>query len=179
MLRNYYLNNNTLTTHNTGYDTQKFRFNYVKNNIDKKDWVILDKIENIINRLSKMDIIRQKQNQNQIQNQIFNVKIFGKVSGIVQNILKQYDIDMDIKKKYCGLKKYTLIKLNKFINNYRYIYNNEIKPISSKPIDIPIPINAYDEEKENERKLLLYEKQKSKREYNINNYGYRSRYSKR
>jgi len=175
MLRNYYLNNNTLTTHNTGYDTQKFRFNYVKNNIDKKDWVILDKIENIINRLSKMDIVRQ----NQYQNQIFNVKIFGKVSGIVQNILRQYDIDMDIKKKYCGLKKYTLIKLNRFINNYIYISNNEIKPISSKPIDIPIAINVYDEEKETERKLLLYEKQKSKREYNINNYGYRSRYCKR
>jgi hypothetical protein len=122
-----------------------------------------------------MDIVRQ----NQYQNQIFDYKKFCKVTGNVQNILKQYYIDIDIKKKYCGLKKYTLIKLNKFINNYTYIYNNEIKPISSKPIDIPIPINAYDEEKETERKLLLYEKQKSKREYNINNYGYRSRYSKR
>ena len=173
MLRNYYLNNNTLTKHNTSYDTQTFRFNYVKNNIDKKDWDILDKIENIINKLSKMDITKQNQNR------IFNCKISGKVSGIVQNILKQYDIDIDIKKKYCGLKKYTLIKLNKFINNYTYISNNEIKPISSKPIDIPIAINVYDEEKETGRKRLLYEKQEYTRQYNINNYGYRSRYSRR
>lgn len=150
MLRNYYLNDNKLTMHNTVYDIQKFRFNYVKNNIDKKDLYILDEIENIINRLCKIDIARQKQNQ------IFNCKITGKVSGIVQNILKQYDIDIDIKKIYCGLKTYTLIKLNKFINNYKYISNNEIKLISSKPIDIPITINVYNEENETEKTRLLY-----------------------
>jgi len=170
--------------HNNTYsNTQIFKFNYVKNNIDKKDLQILDEIENIINRLLKINnYYNQHQHQNHNKTIIYKVsnKVSNKVSRIVQNILQQYDITIDIKKKYCGLKKYTLIKLDKFIANYikiNYIttLNNQQKLISSKPIEIPINSNI----SLNENERLLYEKLEYNKKNNINNYGYKSRYSKK
>ena len=140
MLRNYYLySNNTLNVFNNTYSTtQKFRFNYIKNNIDKKDLYILDEIENIINN---------NQNVGNVGNVCNKIKISGKISNILQNILKQYDVDIYFQKKYCGLKKYTVIKLDKIIDIYNHniftskidnkMNNNVAKPISSKPIKIP------------------------------------------
>ena len=137
MLRNYYLySNNTLNVFNNTYSTtQKFRFNYIKNNIDKKDLYILDEIENIINN---------NQNVGNVGNVCNKIKISGKISNILQNILKQYDVDIYFQKKYCGLKKYTVIKLDKIIDIYNHkIFTSKIvKPISSNPIKIPKTTNT-------------------------------------
>jgi len=159
MLRNYYL-----YSENTYSTTQKFRFNYIKNNIDKKDLYILDEIENIINRLYEIDNTHSHTNTHTHTNNNQNVgsigsigsigsvcnkiKISGKISNILQNILKQYDVDIYFQKKYCGLKKYTVIKLDKIIAIYNHkifttkIDNNVIKPISSNPIKIPNTTNT-------------------------------------
>lgn len=158
MLRNYYLysNNTSNVCNNTYSNTQKFRFNYIKNNIDKKDLYILDEIENIINKLCGIDNTNTNihtQTQTNINQNVGNVsnvgsvynkiKISGKISNILQNILKQYDVDIYFQKKYCGLKKYTVIKLDKIIDIYNNkiftmkIDNNVVKPIYSNPIEIP------------------------------------------
>ena len=131
-----------LRSYNT---TNKFQFgiaanknNSIINNMTYQDAITLNKVENEINNLVSRIESLQSGNINTIN---LDLIIQKRLSSVIKNILTQYEIRSLDKQKWCGIRKYTIIKLDKIIPRIitKPIRNNStpLEHIVSNAINIP------------------------------------------
>jgi hypothetical protein len=125
-----YTTNNTTNTTNTTITT----------NITNQDARILNQIETEINNL----VSRNKSlGQGFLDTTHYTLVIDRKLSLIVKNILNQYDIGHFERKKWCGIRKYTIITFDKIlpriISNPNRNFLTPLEQMVSNAINIKIP----------------------------------------
>lgn len=219
MLRNYYntfpelftFNIDNLKNNNHNHGNHPNRYNKNIKDLSNKDIKDLKYIEKSINDILKCiknptnfhnynsgitNSGKTKITTSTINDFQYDLCINHKMSIVAKNILRQYDIAVFQKRKYCGLKTISLIKIDGFLYNYNKVLNNsnidnnpdpnqtnqydkdldrkEENIHSSKPINIKYP----EKMKPNEINEFLQEKQLSHTQQTEQHLGYKSRYSK-
>jgi len=137
----------TLCLRNYSHSRMPFKFNntnYTINIIKEKDKKALQNIEGAINRLMSEHYARDympKHLRENIDTINMDFSLPYGISLIVKSILNQYDIAHFDKSVWCGLKKNTIVKLDKIIIRILASHNNLSQPlpiqnIVSNSIDI-------------------------------------------
>jgi hypothetical protein len=118
---------------------KQFQFGYTTN-ITNRDSRILNKIETEINNLVSRN---QALGKGFIDTTHYTLVINRQLSLIVKNILNQYDIGHFERKKWCGIRKYTVITFDKIlpriISNPHRDCLTPLEQMVSNAINIQIP----------------------------------------
>ena len=127
MLRSY--NSTSKKQFQFGYTTSNSSKSVVSTKINNQDARILNQIETEINNLvSRVKLLGIRNGF--IDTTHYNLVINRRISLIVKSILNQYDIGHFERNKWCGIRKYTVIKFDKIIPRI----------ISKPPRDVSTPL---------------------------------------